>query len=53
VALEGSLTDPVARLGVVVLDALAGGVEVAKLELSFSVALICGLAIPRGGLRIA
>ena len=53
VALEGGLSNPVSRLGVVVLDALAGGVEMPKLELGFGVAMIGGLAIPRGGLRIA
>jgi hypothetical protein len=42
-----------AGLDVVVLYALADGVEVAELELGFGVAVIGGLAIPRGGLRIA
>ena len=53
VALKGGLTSPVAGLGVVVLDALADGVEVAELELGFGVAVIGGFAIPRGGLRVA
>src|SRR5580698_11664990 len=53
VALKGGLTGPVAGLGVVVLDALAEGVEVAELKLGFGVAVIGCLAIPRGGLRVA
>jgi hypothetical protein len=53
VALKSGLTNPMAGLGVVVLDTLADCVEVAKLELGFGVAMIGGPAIPRGGLRVA
>jgi hypothetical protein len=35
------------------LDALADGIKMAELELGFGVAVIGGLAIPRGGLRVA
>lgn len=47
-ALDSGLTNPVAGLDVVVLDALADGVEVTELELRFRVAVIGGLPIPCG-----
>ena len=52
-ALEGSLTNPVPGLSVVVLYSLADCVEVAKLELGFCITVISGLAIPRGSLSVA
>ena len=53
VALKSSLTNPVAGLSVIMLYPLANCVEVAKLELRFCIALISGLAVPRGSLSVA
>ncbi len=52
-ALESGLANPVAGLYVIVLYALTDGVEVTELELSLCIAMIGGLAIPPGSLRVA
>src|SRR6185437_3506873 len=52
-ALKSGLANPVPGLGVVVFHSLADSIEMAELELSLGVPVLCCLAIPGGGLRIA